>query len=252
MSDEELLLRKRLIELSARSAARGVYESTDFLSLAGQSVLHALENAGEVSPAALYGGTAQAERVIAVFGTEAECGYEYIPEISYLAVSPKNEKFGDELSHRDVLGALMSLGIKRELTGDIYTQGKNAYIVVLSSIAGYIAENLTSIRHTDVACSVLDALPGDVGVHIREDCHISTSERLDCILSAVYNISRSAAKELFDKERVYVNGSLRKSASAPVKPGDVVSLRGKGKFVFLGQDGETKKGRLKIRVGIYE
>ena len=252
MNDEELLLKKRLVELSARSAARGVYESTDFLSLSGQSILHSLERNGEVSPAALYGGTEHAERVIAVFGSESDCGYEYIPEISFLSVVPLSEKFGEELTHRDVLGALMSLGIRRDLTGDIYTAEKHAFIIVVDSIASFIAENLVSVKHTDVMCSVIDALPDNIGVHTRAECFISTSERLDCILSAVYNISRSAAKELFDRKSVYVNGSLRENASCAVKEGEVISVRGKGKFIYHGAVGETKKGRLKISVGVFE
>lgn len=252
MNDEELLLKKRLIELSERSASRSIYTETDFLSLAGQSILHALENSGTVSQASLYGGAPAAERVFAVFGSETECGYRYEPEIAFLRVEPGNERFGEELSHRDVLGALMSLGVRRELTGDIYTLGKRAYIVVKASIAPYVEQNLISVKHTDVKCEAVGALPDAIGTHTREECFISTSERLDCILSAVYNISRSAAKELFDKERVYVNGSLRAGASAPGKEGDVVSVRGKGRFVYRGAVGETKKGRLKISVGIYE
>ena len=252
MNDDELQFKKRLIELSERSEARGVYEATDFLSLAQQSLLHSLEKSGEVSPALLFGGTSNAERMIAVFGNETDCGYAYVPEISFLFVEPKNERFGEALSHRDILGALMSLGIKRELTGDIFTRDKRAYIVALSSIALYISENLISVKHTDVKTSVIESLPEDVGVNLREECFISTSERLDCVLAAVYNISRNVAKGLFEKERVFVNGSLRRSASSAVKQGDVVSVRGMGKFIFLGETGATKKGRLKIAVGIYE
>ncbi|MBQ6020293.1 MAG: hypothetical protein IJL26_08960 [Clostridia bacterium] len=252
MSDGELLLKKRLVELSDRSAARGVYESTEFLSLADRSVLHALERSGAVSPAALFGGTERAERVIAVFGNEADCGYAYEPELRVISIAPLSEKFGEELSHRDVLGAVMSLGVRRELTGDIYTRGKHAFLVALDTVAPYIAANLVSVKHTDVRCELLEKMPEGIGAQIREECFISASERLDCILSAVYNVSRSAAKELFDKERVFVNGSLRAGASAAVGAGDVVSVRGKGKFVFLGPRGETRKGRLKFAVGIYE
>ncbi len=252
MNGDDALLKKRLKELSDRSRSRGSYEATGFLDLASQSVLHALENSGEVSPAALYGGTENAERVIAVFGNEETNGYEYFPGICCIRISPRSEKYGEELSHRDVLGALMSLGIKRELIGDLFTDGKTAYAVALASIAEYIEKNLTSVRHTDVDCERIDALPQGVGPHIREQCYISASERLDCIIAAVYNISRSAAKELFEKERVYVRGRLRANAGTDAKVNDVVSVRGLGKFVFYGPVGETKKGRLKISVGLYE
>ncbi|MBR1811223.1 MAG: hypothetical protein IJ766_06205 [Clostridia bacterium] len=249
--DETEILKKRLVELSDRSRARGVYESTDFLNLAQQSVLQTLQRGGKVQAVTLYGGVANAERKLAVFGSADDCGYDYIPEIKILKLSPVSEKFGEELSHRDVLGAVLSLGIKRELTGDILIDGKTAYIVVKEAIADYIAENLKSVRHTDVICRITDAAPDDLTREPAPQTFLSSSERLDCIIAAVYNISRNTAKELFAKERVFIDGALKTNPSAILKENEIVSVRGKGRFIYKGIENTTKKGRYKISVAVF-
>ena len=108
----------------------------------------------------IFGGRESCDRVMIAFGNEADCGYAPAFPICTMKVSAVSDKFSDDLNHRDFLGALMNLGIEREMVGDILItesthSGKhnNAYIFCVDTVADYIAENLTKIRHTNVKCT---------------------------------------------------------------------------------------------------
>ena len=158
MSGEEELLVKRLTELSNRSFSRGVWTFSDFLDLNGQD---ALSRAVKASPYHLDGGFFGAERAVACFGSEELCGYDAPAPIVCVCVRPASEKFADKLTHRDFLGSIMALGVKREVLGDILIRDNVGYVVCLDSIAPYIADSLTSVKHTTVRCSVTDDIPQD-------------------------------------------------------------------------------------------
>ncbi|MDE6123737.1 MAG: hypothetical protein K2G22_00715, partial [Eubacterium sp.] len=148
--------------------------------------------------------------------------------------------------------SLMALGIKREVVGDIMIVENIGYIFCLNSIAEYIVNSLDKVRHTNVKCSLVSELPQNA-VKVPEDTQlIAASERLDVIVSAVYNFSRSAVKELFIGRKIYVNSRLCENFSHTPKKGDIISVRGKGRFIYNGILGTTKKNRLLISVGIYK
>ena len=106
-------IQKRFEELSSRAANRYYTTFSDFLNMEEQSELLALRLN---SPFRLYGGYDGAERCIAAFGDECnECQFP----ISFIKIEPSSKKFADKLTHRDFLGSLMGLGIKRETLGDI-------------------------------------------------------------------------------------------------------------------------------------
>ena len=125
MNDDDKLLRKRLAELSARSAARGIWTYSEFLTMAEQSILL---DTPELSPFSLFGGYEGAERRLACFGGEETVSYPASPPVSCLIAEPVSRKFAEALSHRDFLGALMSLGIRREMLGDIIVAEPGALI----------------------------------------------------------------------------------------------------------------------------
>ena len=80
---------------------------------------------------------------------------------------------------------------------------------------------------------------------------VIASERLDAIISAVYQLSRSGGKELIQQGRVFINSRLVQSAAASLSPGALISVRGKGRFVYEGIERETKKGKLRVKVRVY-
>ena len=179
-------------------------------------------------------------------------GYEEEFPIVCIAIEPILEKFGENLSHRDYLGALMNLGIDRENLGDIFIKGKTGYVFCLERIAEYILENLTKVRHTHVKLHVLDKQEEFVQKDVEEIVVLSASERIDGVLAKVYNMSRSQSIEHFRAKKVYVNSRLCENNSYQLKAGDVISARGFGKFVYIGVEYQTKKGKLSVKVGIYK
>lgn len=248
MTDEERLLAKRFEELSSRGYNKGIWVYSNFLNTAQQALLQLLK-LGAVS---FYGGYDGAERRVACFGSEELCGYEACPECVWLEIKPVARKFADELSHRDFFGSVMALGLKREVLGDIIVYDNCGYLYCMESVSGYIKENLIQVKHTTVACAVIDEPPVEsVALPDAEDFVIA-SERLDAIIASVYNLSRSICKELVEQGKVSVNSILTENPSRQLEPHDTVSARGKGRFIYDGIIRETKKGKLRASVRVYK
>jgi len=236
---------KRFLELADRAEQRCYTTFSDFLNMEEESVLSALHF--NISYR-LYGGYDGAERCISAFGYDLEDA-EF--PISIIKAEPASPKFADKLSHRDFLGSLMGLGIKREVLGDIVIADNIGYIFCLSTIAEYIVRELSKVCHTIVRCSIVYKLPDSAVKKPETEQLVTASERLDVITSAVYNLSRSAVKELFVARKIYVNSRLFENFSYIPKTNDIVSVRGKGRFVYNGVLGKTKKSRNIISVGVY-
>lgn len=218
-----------------------------FSEFLGLLELSELKTSKLVTTPTLWGGFSEAERVVAGFG---ECQYEDFP-ISCIEIKPLNKKFADELSHRDFLGSLMGLGIKRETLGDIIIKDNCGYLFCLENMAEYIVSNLREIKHTTVVAEILDEVPETVIPVPEIEDHIVSSLRLDVLVSSVFNLSRSKAGELFTKEKVFVCGAI-KNASYTVKEGDSITVRGFGKFIYSQTLRKTKKDRLVIELKIYK
>ncbi len=247
MADETQILKNRFKELSKRSQNRNIYTYSDFLNMHEQTLLHREMKFGFT----LHGGYEDAERKIACFGNESDFGYAPQLPVAILLIAPLSEKFSDDLTHRDFLGSILGLGIKRETLGDIIIRDNEGYLVCLDSISQFIIDNLTKVRHTSVYCERCDSLPRDALPQPTEKTVIVSSLRLDGIVSAVYNISRSKSSALIDSERVFVNGKLSTNNSVPLKQEDIISVRGHGRFKFKEISGDTRKGRIRLLCDVY-
>lgn len=236
------MIEKRFEELNERAYERGYCTFSDFLNMEEQSVLKST-----YLPCTLFGGYPMAERVVAGFGEGL--GEDKFP-IACICAKPLMQKFADELSHRDFLGALMNLGIKRELLGDIIVKDNCGYILCLEQIAPYICENLERVRHTSVKCE-RSALPDDINNEPQATEIFAASKRADAVIAAVYNLSRNETSRLIKAEKVFVNSRLVCSISQSLCDNDIVSVRGFGRFVFVKEVKTTKKGRLVLEIKKY-
>ncbi len=239
---------KRFEELATRSNERGYAVYTDFLGLSEISELCAVRFP---VPATLWGGYENAERCVACFGDR-----EYFKDntdypIKCILIKPVNQKFADNLTHRDFLGSLMGLGIRREVLGDIIISENCGYLFCLDTISEYIIDNLTQVRHTTVKCELTEKIPTDVLPQPENREIIVSSERLDVIVSAIYKMSRSQVLPLFHTEKVFVNGAVKTSPSVTVNVNDKISVRGFGRFIYKGVLRTTKKDRLVIGVEVF-
>ena len=234
---------KRFNELYNRAFEREYKVFSEFLNLEEQSIL-----ANSYLPCKTYGGYNMAERVIAGFGEDIE--NRDFP-IKFLVISPVMQKFADSLSHRDFLGALMNLGIKREMLGDIIVSDNCGYLLCLEQIADYIKDNLTRIKHTNVSVKEIDALPDNIIKEPEPAELIVSSLRLDVLISAVYKLSRSDTSKLFSAGKIFVNSKLTENTSYQIKENDIISVRGFGRFAFSEQLRKTKKDRLVVEIKKY-
>lgn len=248
MDMNEEMLKKRLVELSIRADARASWMYTEFLTLAEQDCLSRLRLA---SPYTLMGGGDNSERYIAAFGSEEICGYEPVTPVCCIEIAPIAQKFADELSHRDFLGSLIALGIRREVLGDIVVHENNAYVYCLESISHYIIEQLIQVRHTRVSVCRVEAIPSAMMTIPDLSTIIVSSERLDALVAGVYKLSRSESSRLFEHERVFINSRAVKNPSSLPESGDIVSVRGLGRFKYEGISYQTRKGRLCVGLRIY-
>lgn len=158
-----------------------------------------------------------------------------------------NFKFNN-ISHKDYLGALLGLGIKREKVGDIVVGENCAYIIVSKTISDYVYLNLNKIGNESIRLEPVEDVEIDDSDKYEEvRVHVS-SARLDALISKVYNISRQESCKLIDCGYVRVNFEPVKSVSASLKEGSLVSVRSKGRFLFEKQCGTSRKDKLIMAV----
>ena len=250
MTEEEKFA-GHLKDLAQRSYQDNIFTFTGFLGEGELSCLLNMKKELQYAGLRLFGGTQHAERCIARFGNPDDLGYEQEFPIRCLRIEPLVQKFAEELSHRDYLGAIMSLGIERNLLGDIYIDGKTAYLFCLDHIADYLKQNLTQIRHTNIRITETARLPEQAGPKLKEVLVIAASSRIDAVISGVYHLSRNQGQNLLSSGKVFINGKECENRSASCSPGDRISVRGYGKFIFDGVEGATGKGRSRIRVRIF-
>ena len=251
MREDYTLEKKRFLELGRKSYNSGIYTFTDFLGLSEQSAFHEIERELTGIPYTAFGGVAGAERVIIRFGSEEICGYEMPHPISIILCRPVSEKFAEKLGHRDFLGAILNLGIDRSVLGDIVITDEGVYIFIKDNMAEFVADGLTKVRRTAVKCQITDKLPEGELYKTKEIRVQAVGERIDALVAKVFSISRDDSAALFSRGLVFISGKCCESVSHKLKEGDIVSVRGYGRFIYRGIDGHTKKGKLNILIEQY-
>ncbi len=241
---------KRLIDLANLAYNRDIPVFSDFLDINEQSIFYSLHK--ELPPVnyILMGGHPMSERQLACFSPE-NINYTIVPPISTIIVKPLNAKFSDSLSHRDYLGSILNLGILRCKIGDIIVEEQCGYIFCIDSIADFIMQNLTRIKHTAVICSLCDANDLELSPELKEQLGSVASERLDAVIAFAYNLSRNSAFELIVAGRVFVNSKCTENCGHILHLGDLISVKGMGRFNYCGASSTTKKGRLYIKIEKY-
>ena len=250
MQKEELMLQKRLVELSRLSYQRGIVTFSDFLNLNELNILHTIPKHELDSAYVTFGGYDHSERQMVAFLPDALC-YEYEYPISVIKISPLQKKFSDTLSHRDYLGAILNLGIERCKIGDILVEEHSAMIFIHQSLEGFITEELTRIKHTSVIATVEDMQNFHYEPKTKEIKGSVSSLRLDSLLALAFSSSRSKLVAFIEAGKVYVNGKLITSNGYQVKENDIISVRGLGRFRYLETMSQTKKGRYYVTLELF-
>ncbi len=244
--NEKELLKKRFNELAYRAYSKGYKEYTDFLNLDEISTLKQTKLPCNYM---LFGGYDFADRCIACFGENVS--EESFP-ISCVKIAPVQQKFADKLSHRDFLGALMNLGINRNVLGDIVVDDNIGYVFCLDTMVEYVIDNLNTVKHTTVKAELSEELSTIVNKEPNPTEIILSSQRVDVIVSSVFKLSRNQAEQLFNREKVFVNSKVVYKGATMLKENDIVSVRGYGKFKFEKILKQTKKGKHIAQINIYK
>ena len=255
---EDRILLSRTEELAASCRQRYMITSSEFLDLRQRSLVqNQMTRAGE-RKAGFYGGYEDAERVVAVYlpdymeGTPAE-HFAEDPEDDPLAVLRlKKKKGAPALSHRDYLGALMGLGIRREVTGDILVREDGADLIVLRSMAEYIGANLMQAGRSGLSAEEVPVRELIIPASDAKEKHVSVASlRLDSVLGAAFGLSRAKALETVRSGIVFVNGLEVQKPDYTVEEGDKIVLRHKGRVVLRSVGGKTGKGRTHLTLLTY-
>lgn len=243
-SGEKLLLRKT-DDLIRRSEKTYSVLYTNFLTPAEQTLLmKADEFRGLIS---FDGGYEEAERRMCRICTAQYAQDDGAPIVLFKAEATADDA---QLSHRDVLGALMGLGIKREMIGDILASGKTAYFFCSKTVAEFAELDLQKIGRYNIRItrSVLQDMPEPE----TEELHINVSSmRLDSVCGECFGISRTKAADIIRRGLVSVNWQICDNTSRELSDGYKISMRGKGKIRLGGITGQSKKGRLFVTVYRY-
>lgn len=255
MNKDSQVFMKHIQDLIMRSYMQNRPYYSEFLSLEESGMVYAqLQNQRDVT-LHLYGGYENAERqVLAILPV----GYETAPPVpvSCIRIEPVQFRFHDELSHRDYLGALMNLGIERNLLGDIVIHRETkkghtypvAYVFCLMRICDFIIDNLSKIRHTQVTCSEEKEYEIQYEPSFEELTGTVASMRLDAVLAFLIKQSRSQVAALIGEKKIFINNICIQNASYRLKENDVIRIRGYGKYIYQSEGLLSKKGRLVIHV----
>ena len=249
---EELILSRRFMDLADTASKQGNYVFSDFLNLNEQSIFLNLKHELPKIKYFSFGGYQDAERKMLCFYNDNYINNDEIGfPIDIIKIQPLNRKYSDKLTHRDFLGAILSLGIDRAKIGDILIQDNEGYLFSTDKISEFIVRNLTMIKRTMVEANIIVKDEFSYKPKFEEKRGSVSSIRLDSILSVACKGSRSSLSNLIKQGKVFVNSKVILSNSYVLEENDLVSVRGVGKFIYLGILGKSKKGRYIISVKLY-
>ncbi len=260
MAEKDLLAAR--IDDYLSQAGRGEVAVSNFLTPGERKQAERLlTERGEWSSARFWGGYPNAERRCLIlfpdFWTQIpECmpaadpteAVRALDGETVEAIRIKGSGFR-KLTHRDCLGAILHLGLERDAIGDIAMQNDfEAVLFCHHRLAEFLCENLTKIANDAVRCvpQELDESFTD-GRHYRPICDTVASARLDCVVAALTNLSREGAQTAVRSGLVEVDFEAEERIDRMLEPPATLSVRGYGRYILRSFDGETKKGRLRMK-----
>lgn len=255
-NQEDKLLLAKVMDRLEFSKARNKIENTDFLNLYEQDLVDKFLKKIKFTNYYFFGGTGEAERKILILYpeklTEEMARKNHAKMISVIKIKLPIE-LNDEFDHRRYLGAIMKLGIEREKIGDISVKSRGAEIMVKNEVQEFLVQNLSSLTRFSSAEIMVENIENmqEIEAQKMEITEIVASLRLDNIVASLARTSRNKAVEILEQERVFLNFKNETKASKQVKVGDIITIRGKGRFEFKEISGNTRKGRFVIKIDKY-
>lgn len=222
-------------------------KSTDFLTPYETKAACDLLNGIQGIKYIVTGGYEEAERkALVLFPDYLD---EYTVDTPIVAFEIKSTSQFEHLDHRDYLGAILGMGLKREKIGDIIVHNNTCQVVVNSGLKDYILYNLSKVGNASVKVKELkldEITPSQI--EYKQINGNVASLRLDAVLSLAFKVSRTEAQSLISKERVSINWMQVTKTSYEVMEKDIISLKGKGRVIIASIEGKTKSERIVIKL----
>ena len=215
---EERVVLARVLDQMDRAANRSIPCATQFLSPAQRAALEPLIAACGRPRCLFHGGYEGAEGTVGVFLPDWQEAEDWDAAEELAAIQCAYPPTGAELTHRDLLGGLMGIGLTREKVGDILAGESAAQIVCMKEAAPIISVS---------------------------------PPRLDAVLASGFSLARAKAADAVTGGRVSVNHRECLKPDRPVEEGDVLTCRGLGKCVLKTVGGQSRKGRIIIEIERY-
>ena len=255
MNEEDLIL-SVIRDKYEECENNGVITNTDFLDLKKQSTAVSYLKRIKGARWLLWGGYDDAERKMVIFlPFYVDDYFEYIEQDKTMSpmVLLRAEKDGfSKLSHRDYLGALMGLGIKREKTGDILVDDKGCCFFTTPVMAKFIINNLSKAGRGSLTITEADSLDDyNFTKNVKQKLCFVQSARLDSVCAAVFSLSRSKASIFIEKGLVFVNDEQILKPDFKLKPPDKIVIKGKGRAIIRDDSGKSKKDRVALVVDMF-
>ncbi len=251
--DEKNLLLPKIIDKQKMCETRNKVTFSDFLNQQEKAII--IKNL-KLDNTFFFGGSDNSEREVLFFYPEkitkdlAQSAINTI--ITALRITLPSENFG-KFEHKNYLSALMKIGINREKIGDIIVDEKGADIIVFNNNVEFIKMSLQMLtRFKKAKIEQIDIAQIKKKIQQFENRKIIVSSmRIDNIVSELANCSRNVASELIEGERVFINYELTQKCSKTVEFGDIVTIRGKGKFIIDHLVKYTQTSKLLVEVMKY-
>lgn len=252
-NEKDRLLISKLIDKIRFCETKNKIQTTDFLDEKEQKLLENFLKSQKISNYFYAGGFEEAERKILLIYPEKLADIinninlnEYINSIRIIL---PNEMKGEYL-HKNYLGGLMKLGIERSKIGDILVDNEGADILIMPEMLKFLISNISSL--TRFSKSKIEQIKLEnlrkIEIKVQNIKITVASMRLDNVVAELAKCSRGKANEILSQERVLLNHEVIEKSSKEVKENDVITIRGKGRFVIKSIVGNTRKGRIVLQV----
>lgn len=245
---EEKIILAKLNDKIRLCKTKNKLVNTEFLNMYQENIIRKELERIKAKNYILTGGYSEAESKILIMYPEKiteEIAKENITNIiKVIKIQLPNEQKG-KYQHRDYLGTIMQFGLERERIGDIIVYEDEAYVIVLSENAQYIKDSLqTTKKFKKSKIEIIDIVEMKVKKPEFEEIKISvSSQRLDNFISEICKISRSETTRLIASELVSINCKIETKQTKTVEIGDVLIIRGKGKFIVSDFLDINRKGK---------
>ncbi len=253
---EDKMCLSQVLDKIEFSKTRETLECTDFLDMYQISLVENFLRKIKFKNYILYGGYSDAERKILIIFPdkydEKMIEKNYGKMLKVIRIELSEDDYG-KYSHRNYLGGIVKLSLNREKVGDILVFDDGADILVVNDFAEILKKELPSLtrfENTKISIEELSNLRKKE-IKIEEISIIVPSLRLDNIVSDLARTSRSKAVQIINQERVFVNGQNETKPSKQIKLKDIITIRGKGRFIIKEFTGNTRSGRQVILIEKY-